>query len=165
MVKPSTIGHIGIFLHLTPPCVDLAHSQSCYPPGEDRSIFFFLFQVTPQLNSYLFYFSWLLTYQNFPNSKGQVQNLKVSWVFSFFISKTRKIGQTFAQGEVPLFKPSRFLTSLSLSASKISNLEGNLREIFNLEGPHSKEGVGIPLYIKFSKKLSRVFQRKSTIMY
>jgi hypothetical protein len=54
---------------------------------------------------------------------------------------------------------------LSLSASKISNLEGKLREIKKyLERPHSKEGVGIPLYIKFSKKLPLVFQRKSTIM-
>ncbi len=164
MIKPSTIGHIGIFLHLIPPCADLAHSQSCYPPRWRPIIFSLYFQVTPQLNSYLFYFSWLLTYRNFPNSKGQVQILKVSWVILFIISKTRKIGQTFVQGEDSLFRPSRFLTSLSLSASKISNLEGNPREIFNLEGLHSKEAVSIPLYIKFSKKLPCVFQRKNTLM-
>jgi hypothetical protein len=33
-----------------------------------------------------------------------------------------------------------------------------------LEGLHSKEAVSIPLYIKFSKKLPCVFQRKNTLM-
>jgi len=59
--------------------------------------------------------------------------------------------------EVPLFKLSGFLTILSIPASKISNVEGKQREIKHLEGPHREEVVGIPLYIKFSKKLPLVF--------
>jgi hypothetical protein len=81
--------------------------------------------------------------------------LKVSCVFVFVISKTRKNCQTFSYGEVPLFKPSGFWTFLSIPASKIS--KGKPREIKNLEGSRSEEGVGIPLYIKFSKKLPLVF--------